>query len=216
MEGKINVFIIDDHQMFISGIRSIFEEHPKIAVVGSCTDGLKVLQEMTGLEINVALLDINLPGKDGLELNKLLRDRRPEIKVIALTMHHESMFIQKMIKGGAKGYIFKNSGKDQLEAAILEVASGGTWFGEEVKEALMQGMMPDSRSPNTPFIPKLSRREKEVLRLITQEMTTAEIADELFISQNTVETHRRNLLQKLDVRNTAGLVRFAVEKGLID
>ncbi len=210
----IRVFMIDDHQLFVSGIRSIFEGDEEIQIVGACHDGSSAMSQLSKNQpIDVVLLDINLPGMDGVALNQLIRQNFPACQVIALTMHQESVFIQKMIKGGARGYVLKNSGKDHLKKAILAVAEGGTFFGDDVKEALMQEMMPGSASKS---VPKLSRREKEVLLLITQEHTTAEIAEKLFISQNTVETHRKNLLQKLNVRNTAGLVRLAMEKGLVE
>jgi len=211
---KIRVFMIDDHQMFVSGIRSIFEGDDRIQIVGACHDGSSALSQLIENQpVDVILLDINLPGMDGVALQQLIQQNLPACRVIALTMHHEGVFIQKMIKGGAKGYVLKNSGKEHLKKVILTVAGGDNYFGDDIKEALMQGMMPGSASTS---IPKLSRREKEVLLLITQEHTTAEIAEKLFISQNTVETHRKNLLQKLNVRNTAGLVRLAVERGLLE
>ncbi len=211
----IKVFIVDDHQMFINGIQSMFADHAKIRIVGGCTSGKEALQQLQQLKADVVLLDINLPDMDGIELNKLMQRRFSHIKVIALTMHHEASFIQTMIRNGARAYVLKNSGQEQLQQAITAVAAGDTYFGEEVKEAMMQGMLPESSTSHA-MIPKLSRREQEVLKLIIQEFTTSEIAEKLFISQNTVETHRKNLLQKLNVRNTAGLVRFAIEKGLVD
>jgi DNA-binding NarL/FixJ family response regulator len=209
------VFIIDDHQMFINGIQSMFADHALIRIVGVSTSGKEALQQLRQLMADVVLLDINLPDIDGIELNKRLQREFPHLKVIALTMHHEASFIQSMIRHGARAYVLKNSGQEQLQQAITAVAAGDTYFGDEVKEALMQGMLPESSTSHA-MIPKLSRREREVLTLIIQEFTTSEIAEKLFISQNTVETHRKNLLQKLNVRNTAGLVRFAMEKGLVD
>ncbi|MDF9794769.1 DNA-binding NarL/FixJ family response regulator [Catalinimonas alkaloidigena] len=213
--SKISVFIIDDHQMFINGIQSMFVNHARIRIIGASTSGNEALRQLKKSVPDVVLLDINLPDMDGIELNKLLHQKFPQIKVIALTMHHEASFIQTMIRHGARAYVLKNSGQEQLQQAIITVAAGDTYFGEEVKEALMQGILPESKTSHT-MIPRLSRREREVLELIIQEFTTQEIADKLFISQNTVETHRKNLLQKLNVRNTAGLVRFAIEKGLVD
>ena len=213
--SSIQVFIIDDHQMFINGIQSMFADHALIRIVGVSTSGKEALQQLRQLMADVVLLDINLPDIDGIELNKRLQREFPHLKVIALTMHHEASFIQSMIRHGARAYVLKNSGQEQLQQAITAVAAGDTYFGDEVKEALMQGMLPESSTSHA-MIPKLSRREREVLTLIIQEFTTSEIAEKLFISQNTVETHRKNLLQKLNVRNTAGLVRFAMEKGLVD
>jgi DNA-binding NarL/FixJ family response regulator len=217
-EKSIRVFIVDDHQMFIAGIRSMLENHKQIQVIGECTDGAKVMEALKEANADVVLLDINLPGIDGMELNQLIHSNFPSLKVIMLTMHQESSFIRNAVRSGAKGYILKNSNADLLQAAIVRVSEGDVWFGEDVKDALMKGIIPDQPKKPSIFeeIPKLSRREKEVLRLITQEFTTSEIGEKLFISQSTVETHRKNLLLKLNVRNTAGLVRFAIEKGLVD
>jgi DNA-binding NarL/FixJ family response regulator len=165
---------------------------------------------------DVILLDINLPDIDGVDLCKKIGALYPDINIIALTMYNEGSFISGMLKNGAKGYVLKNSDKGLLKEAIKTVHAGGSFFGEEVTKTLMQSMMPETQTSKSGNIPKLTRREKEVLKLIVQEHTTPEMAEKLFISLNTVETHRKNLLQKLNVRNTAGLVRFAVENKLVN
>jgi DNA-binding NarL/FixJ family response regulator len=213
--SKIRVLVVDDHQMFIQGIVAMFAEDEEIDIIDGCADGKAVLEQLQSVMADVVLLDINLPDMDGVDVCKKISALYPETKIIALTMYNEGSFITGMLKNGAKGYVLKNSDKNTLKEAIQTVYQGGSFFGEDVAQTLMQGMMPEKQRSRTKG-PKLTRREKEILNLIVQEHTTHEIAEQLFISLNTVETHRKNLLQKLNVRNTAGLVRFAVENGLVD
>ena len=212
---KTRVLVVDDHQMFIQGIVAMFTDDEEISIIDGCADGRSALQHLKSVETDVILLDINLPDMDGVDVCKQISASYPSIKIIALTMYNEGSFITGMLKSGAKGYVLKNSDKSILKEAIKTVHEGGSFFGEDVTKTLMQGMMPAKQSSPTK-LPKLTRREKEILGLIVEEHTTHEIAEKLFISLNTVETHRKNLLQKLNVRNTAGLVRFAIEKGLVD
>ncbi|MEM6843753.1 MAG: response regulator transcription factor [Bacteroidota bacterium] len=215
LEPAIHILLVDDHQMFIDGLAAIFSDVDDIQVVGKCFSGTEALTQCQAVNPQVVLLDINLPDMDGVEVCKKITTTHPDIKVIALTTHSESSFISNMLNNGAKGYVLKNSDKETLQQAIETVHRGETFLGEEVTQALIQGMMPDDKQSRT-HTPKLTRREKEVLALIVEEYTTQEIADKLFISLNTVETHRRNLLHKLNVRNTAGLVRFTLEHKLLD
>ncbi|MGD1891901.1 MAG: response regulator [Cyclobacteriaceae bacterium] len=213
-EPTIRILLVDDHQMFIDGLAAIFSDVDEIQVVGKCLNGAEALKQCQAANPQVVLLDINLPDMDGVEVCKKITTTHPNIKVIALTTHSEGSFISGMLNNGAKGYVLKNSDKDTLKKAIKTVHRGETFLAEEVTEALIQDMMPNNKSSRT-LIPKLTRREKEVLALIVEEYTTQEIADKLFISLNTVETHRKNLLHKLNVRNTAGLVRSALEHKLL-
>ena len=214
-EPTIRTLLVDDHQMFIDGLAAIFSDIVEIQVVGKCLNGAEALVQCQMANPQVVLLDINLPDMDGVEVCKKITATHPDIKVIALTTHSEGSFISSMLSNGAKGYVLKNSDKETLQQAIKTVHQGETFLGEEVTQALIQGIMPENKRSHT-HIPKLTRREKEVLALIVEEYTTQEIADKLFISLNTVETHRKNLLHKLNVRNTAGLVRFTVEHKLLN
>ncbi len=214
-EEAIHVLVVDDHQMFIDGVTAMFANDDEIRIAGGCLSGKAALEKCNDTTPHVILLDINLPDMDGVDVCKEICTLHPTIKVIALTMYNEGSFITGMLKNGAKGYVLKNSDKDTLKDAISTVQEGGSFFGEDVTKTLMQGMMPEKK-PSQNYLPKLTRREKEILSLVVQEFTTQEIAEKLFISLNTVETHRKNLLQKLNVRNTAGLVRFAVENKLVE
>lgn len=208
--------IADDHNMFVEGIESILEGHDHIQVVSKCYTGNEVFERMPLDRPDVILLDINLPGMNGLEVCQKLNKEYPEVKVLALSMHNEESFVMEILKYGAQGYILKNTGKKELIHAIETIYAGQSYFSEEVTETIMKSLV-NQRSgtkKSSTLAPKISRREKDVLELIVKEYTTQEIADTLFISLKTVESHRRSLLTKLNVRNTAGLVRVAIENQL--
>lgn len=202
--------------MFVEGIESILEGHEHIQVVSKCYTGSEVFEKMPLDRPDVILLDINLPGMNGLEVCQKLNKEYPDVKVLALSMHNEESFVMEILKYGAQGYILKNTGKKELISAIETVNAGQSYFSEEVTETIMKSLVNQRSASKKPsaLAPKISRREKDVLDLIVKEYTTQEIADTLFISLKTVESHRRSLLTKLNVRNTAGLVRVAIENQL--
>lgn len=214
----IRLLIADDHTMFVDGIESILRDEDDIQVVGKCFDGGSVFAQILEQEFDVILLDINLPGMSGIEVCKKLTKEYPDVKVLALSMYNDESFVTEILKNGALGYILKNTGKIELVRAIKTVYRGQSYFSDEVTETIMKSLVSPkvSEKKTTSLLPKISRREKEVLQLIVQEHTTQEIATELFISLKTVESHRRSLLTKMNVRNTAGLVRVAVENELIE
>jgi DNA-binding NarL/FixJ family response regulator len=213
----IKVLIADDHMMFVDGIESILANEKEIDVVDKCYDGLTIFKKLDEYDIDVLLLDINLPGMSGLEVCKKLTATHPNVRVLALTMHNTESFVTEILKNGAIGYILKNTGKAELVTAITKVSNGQSYFSAEVTQTIMKGLVTQKvESPGTePGTPIVSRREREVLALIVREFTTPEIAEELHISLKTVESHRRSLLTKLGVRNSAGLVRVAFEYDLI-
>lgn len=206
----IQVLIVDDHTLFIDGLKSMFDFVDDIVVIGEACTGTAAIEKAAQLKPDVILLDIGLPDIDGTEVCKRVKDQQ-EVKIITLSMHEEHTFITRMLDSGASGYLLKNAKKDQVIEAIREVHSGGTYYSKEITDILLTGM----KAASQPEEPLISRREHEVLKLIVYEYTTSEIAEKLFISMNTVESHRSNLLTKLKVKNTAGLVRVALEKNLI-
>lgn len=212
----IRVMIADDHNMFVEGVESILYGTDKIQVVAKCYTGPEVFEKLTSTPADVILLDINLPGMNGIEVCQKLSKEYPDVKVLALSMHNEESFVTEILKHGAQGYILKNTGKKELIHAIETVFNGQSYFSEEVTETIMKSLVSQrtGNKKSATSAPKISRREKDVLELIVKEHTTQEIADTLFISLKTVESHRRSLLTKLGVRNTAGLVRVAVENQL--
>ena len=209
---KINVFIVDDHQVVLDGISSMLERVEEINLVGQAMNGPDALDFMHKNKVDVAIIDINLPGMDGIELCQNIFKSHNEIRVLALTTFNEISFITNIMKCGASGYLLKNTTGDELITAIKTAHAGEQYLSNEVKEKLISASFGKKDST---FIPKLTRREKEVLNLIMDEMTTKEIAEKLFISAATVETHRLHLLNKLGARNTAGLVKTAIQKGLV-
>lgn len=207
----IKVFIVDDHKMFIEGLKLLLENEENISIVGAAMSGEDALIEIQNNIIDVVLLDINLPGINGIDTCKKLLKINPTLKIIAVSMHKESSLIKLMLKNGAKGYILKNAGKEEVIKAILEINQGKIHLSEQVTNIVLNSISNGSKKESSSLFPALSRREKEVLHCILDELTTHEIADKLFISTGTVETHRRNMLIKTGSRNTAGLVRIALE-----
>ncbi len=211
----IKVFIIDDHQVVIEGIELLLSESEKIKCIDSALSAEEGLEKLNSCKPDVVLLDINLPGMNGVEACKKIAREFPAIKVVALSMLKQGSLIKMMLKNGASGYVLKNGGKDELIEAIEQIAAGKKYLSTEVTSILVDGLSGKKTSTKKNPFPSLSRREKEVLQLILDELTTKEIAEKLFISFGTVETHRRNMLIKLGVRNTAGLVRAALEYDLL-
>jgi DNA-binding NarL/FixJ family response regulator len=214
----IKVLIADDHTMFVDGIESILGAEDEVEVVGRCGFGKQVVPFLKNNNVDVLLLDVNLPDLSGIDVTKEIGELGMNVKILAISMFNEESYVTEILNNGAKGYILKNTGRDELLRAIKAINNGSTYFSKEVTETIMKGLMNARKSSNKSSveIPKISRREKEVLKLIAEEFTTQEIADKLFISLKTVESHRSNLLAKLNARNSAGLVRISIENKLLD
>lgn len=214
----IRILIADDHAMFVDGIESILKKEKDIDVIGRCYTGASVLEFVQKDQPDIILLDINFPDMTGIEVSQKILTEFKEVKILAISMFNEESFVTEILNNGAQGYILKNTGREELLKAIRTICDGNTYFSEEVTNTIMNGLLKKRKesSKKTNFFPKISRREKEVLALIMQEHTTQEIADKLFISLKTVESHRSNLLNKLNARNTAGLVRITLENNLLE
>lgn len=209
----IKVAITDDHPIVIEGIKMMLKPNKDICIAQSFNN----ITEMFGglnQEIQILLLDINLPDGNGIVACKELLDRFPNLKIIALTNFEDVSFIKQIIKNGAMGYLLKNTGKNELIDAVKTVLNGELYLQQNIKELLLNESFGKATTSSF-FIPKLTSREKEILELIIKEYTTEEMANKLFLSAKTIESHRSNLIQKLGVKNSAGLVRVAFEKGLI-
>lgn len=207
--------IVDDHQVLIDGIKALFESDELVDICCEALTGTSAVELALSNEIDVMLLDINMPDKNGFDVCKLVKEARPNLKIIALTMHSEAAYISKMIKMGVDGYLLKNTGKEEMLEAVKAVMQGERYLSKEASNSLIEGMHKPRKPKSSDFIQKLTRREKEILRLVVDEKTTDEIAAELFIGKTTVISHRKNLLRKLNAKNTAGLVRAAFEFGLL-
>jgi DNA-binding NarL/FixJ family response regulator len=210
----IKIIIADDHQMFIDGLKSLLEHIRNVKVAGEANNGLAVLNLLDEKQADIVLLDISMPVMDGIETMKEIHKKHPNVKVIMLSMYNRPEFISTLVAEGAAGFILKNTGKEELKEAIETVAAGGTFYSNEVTAQIMESLR-KTGSADRSYEVNLSSREKEILRLIADEFTTGEIAKKLFLSTHTIETHRKNMLSKLNVRNSAGLIRYAVEHGLI-
>lgn len=217
--GKIRVVIVDDHKIIRVGLRGLLEREQDIEVMGEAENADGVMTILATQPADVVLMDIDLGDSDGIATTRKIKELYPAIYVLGLTMHEESDYIIKMLEAGASGYLLKNAGREELLAAIHTVAKGDSYFSQKVSATLLQAITRQKEAlagPKKPPIQSpLSEREREVLRLIAQEYSNGEIADKLFISIRTVDTHRRNLLEKLQVKNTVGLVKYAIEKGII-
>jgi DNA-binding NarL/FixJ family response regulator len=214
--NKIRILIADDHKIFRDGIRALLDKEKHISVVGDVANASEVIDFLEKNEADVILMDIDMGETDGIDATFILKKKYPEVNVLALSMYGEHNYILKMIEAGANGYILKNAGKEELLTAINSVAAGGTYFSREVSLRLFENINKLHKTTSGNSEIPLTNREIEILKLIAQEYSNAEIADKLFISIRTVDTHRRNLIAKLDVKNTAGLVKYAFRKGLIE
>jgi len=211
----INILIADDHQLLIDGIKTALQDVKDINVIAEANNGFQVLEKLESqIDVDVILMDINMPKLDGLDCTKQVSKKFPDVKVIALSQYDEKRFVKRMIKNGAFGYLLKDSDRDTLVEAIKKVHSGEKYFCDRLSMRLanLELKMENTKS----LFPKLSEREKEIINLICKEHSTQEIAEKLFISFHTVESHRANLMIKAGVKNTAGLVRWAVENDLIE
>lgn len=211
----INILLVDDHQIVIDGLRGLLEGDPGIGVLYEARNGAETIRIAGEEAVDLILLDIDLPDISGFDISKQLKSVPNCPKIIALTMHGNAGYINKMIKTGVDGYLLKNTGRDELLLAIRTIMAGERYFSKEVTDALISGMQEPKKPKSSDFIQKLTRREKEILQLITEEMTTDEIAGKLFISPTTVISHRKSLLRKLNAKNVAGLVKKAYEFGLL-
>ncbi len=205
----INVVIADDHKIVLEGLSSLIALRDDITVVGEVLNGKSAINLLKTTQVDVVVLDIEMPVMNGVEAARIIRNDYPETKVLILTMYNDIGFIRKIAETGAQGYILKNRGKEELIEAILTVYDGGQYFGEEVTKTMFFGM----RKENMAGEIRLTKREKEILKLIADGNTTPKISQHLNIAPTTVETHRRNLIEKTGVPNTKGLVRFAIENG---
>ena len=208
----IPIAITDDHTIVIEGIKTMLKSNKEIEVLQSF-ENLKDTFENLNSAVKVLLLDINLPDGNGINACKELLEKHPDLKIIALTNFEDTVFIKQIIKNGAMGYLLKNTDKKEITEAIKSVMEGKRFLPKKISDILLNDSIGIQNSNY--FIPKLTVREKEILNLIIQEFTTDEIAAKIFVSTKTVESHRSNLIQKLGVKNSAGLVRVAFEKGLV-
>ena len=207
----IRLIIADDHPLMRNGIKTILAGDQEIEVVGCAGDGAELLEMLDTTDADVILMDINMPGMNGIDATQQVRKKHPDLKVLVFSQYDEKRFVKQLMKNGANGYLLKNSAAQELMNAIKIVHSGGLFLSKELPNIFVE----KPKKSSDQLFPKLTKREVEVLKQICLEKSTAEIAEMLFLSPNTVETHRANLLLKIGAKNTAGLVRWAIENEII-
>ena len=214
---KIRLFILDDHQMLIDGIKALLKSEKRFEITGESTNGSRALELIRKNTPDIVLTDIQMPDLSGVEFTRGLKDEFPDIKILALSMFGNQEMISAMLEAGVSGYMLKNTGKEELVNALIKVASGGMFFSAEVSVEMARAMQDTARrkpEENTPI--HLTEREKEILKLISSEFSNSQIADKLFISERTVETHRKNIFRKTNTKGLVGLMRYAMLHRLID
>ena len=205
-----SIFIVDDHQMVIDGLRLIINTIEGFEIVGESTSAPHALDMLCNVNADILLTDVSMPEMSGIELTRLVKKKFPHIKIIALSMFSESQVVAEMIDAGISGYILKNTGKQELIEALNKVSSGQNYFGQDITLQFMK-----SFKRNQDESSRLTDREVEIIRLIEQDFGNKQIADMLFISERTVETHRKNILRKTNTQTVVGLLKYAYERKII-
>lgn len=204
---SIKIFIADDHYMVVEGIRSMLLQENNIEWMGHAMTAASCMAFLYQQQPDVLMLDINMPDKSGIDLCKEIKEKYPDIYIIGLSSFNQQSYIQKMMQNGASGYVLKNASREEIVNAIESVISGNIFLSTEASITM--------RENKDAQIPVITRREKEVLQLIAEGLINKEIAEKLFISHTTVDTHRNSLLSKFDVKNTANLIKLAAQYNLI-
>ncbi|MGD0229566.1 MAG: response regulator transcription factor [Syntrophorhabdales bacterium] len=216
----IRVLIIDDHALVRSGIRALLEKSGDIEVVGEAGDGYEALNLMSSLEPDIALLDISMPKLNGLEVAARAKKEFPEVRIVFLSMHVNEEYVLQALKVGAAGYVLKNATTSELELAVRSARKGETFLSPAVSNSVVADYVARLRGacaakPAVSPYDRLTGRQREILQLIAEGCTTKEIAQKLGLSINTVEVHRTNLMERLNIHDIAGLVRYAIVSGVI-
>jgi len=210
---KIRVLLADDHAIIRDGLKQILADTDDLAVAGEAANGLELMQQVREKDWDVLVLDISMPGRSGLELIHMIKDEKPELPILVLSMHHEEQYAVRALQAGALGYLTKEADGDLLVAAIRRVAGGGVHISDKVAELMVRGIRPGNEpSPHN----LLSDREYEVFNMLVTGLGLTEIGNALSLSVKTISTHKTHILQKMNLANTAELVRYAITHGLAD
>jgi two-component system response regulator NreC len=219
---KTRILIVDDHAVVRDGIRSVLQSSPEYAIVGEADDGELAVELVPELKPDVIIMDISMPKMNGIEAATILKKEHPDVKIIILTVHEDEAYAYQILRAGACGYVLKTAGKKEIRDAITSAMSGERFFSPGVSKMIIDGFIkrasqepPSVQADTDVTTQQLTKRETEILQYIAQGYTNRKIAETLFLSIRTVNSHRTNLMQKLDIHDTARLVRYAMEAGLM-
>ncbi len=210
----INVLIADDHQLFREGLVNLLSSAPDIKVIAQAKDGKDAIEKTRQLKPDVLLIDIGMPQMNGIDATRQLKKELPEVKIIAVSMHSDRQYVKGILEAGADGYLLKNCTYHQLTDAIVSVHSGKKILSDDITDLVIKGYLEPSDSEADGFS-DLSEREVEILQLYAEGKSTREISEKLFISVKTVGTHKQHILEKLNLKNNADIIKFALKKGMI-
>ena len=217
MAIKIKLLIVDDHAVVRKGIQNLLEDEENIEIVGEASDGMEALEKVKNLKPTIVLLDLTMPKMSGFEVAKSISDRHPAVKSLIFSMHNNPEYMVTSVENGAMGYLLKDTSKEEILKALSSVSEGQKYFPPTASAMIIDGLMAQRKQKTTPKLKttsvfaKISKKEREILKYITEGMSSQEIAEKLSLSVRTVSNHRANILRKTDVKNTAELVRLAVE-----
>lgn len=211
---KVRILLADDHQIIIEGLRALLEKHSEVEVLAETDNGREAVKLARNLAPDVVVMDVAMPDLNGIDATRQILSENPKVKVIALSMYSKRQFIVKMLEAGAVGYLLKDCAFQELANAIRTVTNGDIYLGQQVSSVAVQDYVNRLRDKKTDEKSQLSQREREVLQLIAEGLLTKEIAQKLNISGKTVETHRRNIMKKLEIDRVADLTKYAIREGI--
>jgi len=212
----IKVFIVEDHEMYLEGLKLLLQKYNDIEVIGTADNGARLLEKLPQADADILLMDVHLPDIGEEELLTKVRAIKPTQKIVYLTLMRGTRYVHKLLRFNIQGYILKNAPISELRDALQEVFNGGSWFSKEIDVLSENDFRTTLTMTDKEVTEILSRREIEVLKLICKEFSNVEIAEKLFLSVSTIETHRKNIIAKLGVNNSIGLVKFALKNKLIE
>ena len=214
-QSRVRILLVDDHPIILSGLRNSLSSYPQLKIVGEASDGIEALHKARETNPDVVLMDIGLPGLNGIEATRALRKEIPTAKVLALTMHDNREYILEIIRAGAKGYVLKDTTPSELIQAIVAVYKGDSFFSPRISRIVVDELKANPQRKKPALISGLTLREEEVLRLIAEGSSNKEIAERLSICVRTVETHREHIMEKLHIHSAVGLAKYAIANRIV-
>jgi len=215
---SIKILIADDHEVVRDGLKNILLSMGGVVISGEASNGEEAVKFYSSLKPDLVIMDISMPIMNGIDATRIIKENDPNARILVLTMHDNQEYLNQIIRSGAKGFVLKNTDKEELLDAVKAVASGENFFSKDISKLIIDNYIRSAKDTEKTEGYKevpLTKREIEILKHIAEGKSNQEIANHLYISYNTVDTHRKNIMHKLSIKNTAGLVRYAIEKGLI-